>query len=77
MILRVLCEKMMALGKSLAVVFVDYSAAFDSVSHKFVDTALKEAGVSAKVRAIVRSIYKSASAFTSVKGADGKQAGAV
>ena len=37
MILRVLCEKMVALGKTLAVVFVDYSAAFDSISHKFVD----------------------------------------
>ena len=73
MILRVLCDKMMALGKSLAVVFVDYSAAFYSVSHKFVDTALKEAGVSIKVRAIVLAIYKSASAFTSVKGADNKQ----
>ena len=75
MILRVLCDKMMALGKSLAVVFVDYFAAFDSVSHKFVDTALKEAGVSIKVRAmhIVRAIYKSASAFTSVRGADNKQ----
>ena len=50
MILCVLCEKMMALRKSLAVVFVDYSIAFDSVSHKFVDTTLKEAGVSVKVR---------------------------
>lgn len=74
MILRVLCEKMVELGKSLAVVFVDYSAAFDSISHKFVDTALKEAGASTpKVRAICRAIYKAASAFTTVTGADGKQ----
>ena len=31
MILRVLCDKLISIGKSLAVVFVDYSAAFDSV----------------------------------------------
>ena len=73
MILRVLCEKMVEMGKPLALVFVDYSAAFDSVSHKFVDTALKEAGATAKVRSICRAIYKAASAFTSVAGADGKQ----
>ena len=74
MILCVLCDKMMALDKSLTVVFVDYSAAFDSVSHMFVDTALKEVGVSINVHAIVRAIYKSVSAFTSaVRGADNKQ----
>ena len=72
MILRVLCDKLISIGKSLAVVFVDYSAAFDSVSHKFVDNALKEAGASPKVRAMCRAIYQAASAFTTVKGADRK-----
>lgn len=66
-ILRVPCEKMIEFGESLAVVFVDYSAVFNSISHKFIDAALKEAGASAKVRAICRAIYKAASAFTSVK----------
>ena len=56
MIFRVLCENMMELGKALAVVFIDYSAAFDSVSHKFVDEALGQAGASPKVRAIYRAI---------------------
>ena len=37
MILRVLCEQIIALGKSLSAVFIDYKASFDSVSHKFVD----------------------------------------
>lgn len=77
MILWVLCDKMMDIGRSLAIVFVDYSAAFDSFSHKFIDKALQEAGgvpgASPKVRAIVRAIYKSVCAFTSVKGEDGKQ----
>ena len=44
MVLRVLCDKMMELGRSLAVVFIDYSAAFDSVSYKFVDKALLKSG---------------------------------
>ena len=72
MIPRVLCDKLISIGKSLAVVFVDYSAAFDSVSHKFVDSALKEAGASPKVRAMCRAIYHAAAAFTTVKEADGK-----
>ena len=72
MILHILCHTMIDLGKSLTVVFVDYSTSFDSVSHKFMDTALKEAGVSTKVREIVRVIYKSTSTFTSVKGTDNK-----
>ena len=33
MILIVLCDKMIEMGESLALVFVDYSAAFDSVTH--------------------------------------------
>ena len=63
MILRVLCEKMIALGKSLSAVFIDYKAVFDSVSHKFVDEALGKANVPTKVRAIYRAIYKAAAAF--------------
>ena len=72
MILRVLCEKMMTMGKQLAVVFIDYKAAFDSVSHKFIDIALEKAGVSTKARAMFRAIYKAAAAFTTASGTDGK-----
>ena len=35
MTLRVLCERMMALGRSNTAVFIDYRAAFDLVSHKY------------------------------------------
>ena len=54
--------------------FIDYKAAFDSVSHKFVDRSLEKAGVSPKARAMFRAIYKAAAAFTEVAGADGKKA---
>lgn len=73
MALRVLCDNMMSLGKSLIVIFVDYSAAFDSVSHKFVDIAMKEAGASPKVLAIFRSIYNSAAAFIAIRHSQFKQ----
>ena len=71
-ILRTLVEQAMKEGKKLALTFIDYSAAFDSVSHKFIDTALTEAGASPKSRAIFRSIYKTASAMTEVTGPDGE-----
>ena len=54
-------------------VFIDYKAAFDTVSHKFVDEALGNAGVSTKVRTMFRAVYKAAVAFTTVAGTDGKQ----
>ena len=73
MILRVLCEKMLTLGKAISAVFIDYRAAFDSVSHKFVDQALKKAGASPKARAMFRAIYKAAAAFTETTGADNKK----
>ena len=73
MILRVLCEKVMAMGEKLSAVFIDYKAVFDSVSHKFIDEALGEARVPTKVRAMFRAIYKAAAAFTTTPGPDGKQ----
>ena len=70
MILRVVCQRMLALGKRLAVVFIDYSAAFDSVSHKFIDKTLTDAGVSNKLRTMFRAVYQAATAFTTVQGTD-------
>ena len=71
MILRTLCEQVMSMGRTLAATFVDYSAAFDTVSHIFIDKALRTAGVSNKLRAMFRAVYTAASAFTTVNTADG------
>ena len=60
-------------GKELFSTFIDYSAAFVSVSHKFLDRALRRAGASHKTRAIFRAIYKAASARTEVTDVDGKK----
>ena len=70
MVLRTLCQRIMQLGKSLAKVYIDYSTAFDTVSHKFLDTTFQQTGASNKLRAMFRAIYNSASAFTTVKGGD-------
>ena len=72
MILRTLIDKRLSEGKPLVLIFIDYSAAFDSVSHKFLDQALGEANARPKTRAIFRSIYGSAAAKTRVKSIDGE-----
>ena len=71
MILRTICQRMMSLGRAIAVTFVDYTAAFDTVSHKFLDKALKEAGVPIKMHTMFRAAYQSATAFTTTTGAGG------
>ena len=65
---------MLQLGRAVTLTFVDYSAAFDTdtVSHKFLDSALKKAGASNKVRAMFRAVYMSATAFTSAPDTDGQ-----
>ena len=55
--LRTLYDEMIEMGKKMYVTFIDYSAAFDTVSHKFIDEALKAAGASHKSRALFRAIY--------------------
>ena len=71
-ILRTLCQDILRQGQALTINFVDYAAAFDSVSHKFLDKALEKAGASNKMRAMARAVYAAAAAFTTVPDADGK-----
>ena len=47
------------------------SAAFDSVSHKFIDKSLVEVDALPKTRAMFRAVYSVASAQTEVSGPDG------
>ena len=58
--------------KSCVVTYIDYTAAFDSISHKFMDSTLADAGASRKSRAIFRAIYKAATGMARVKGVDGR-----
>ena len=71
LVLRSLYDEILEVGSKMYVSFIDYSAAFDSVSHKFIDKALKAAGASHKSRALFRAIYHAASATTRVQSTDG------
>ena len=73
LVLRTIYDDMLEMGEKLYVSFIDYSAAFDSVSHKFIDKALKRAGASNKSRALFRAIYNAASATTKVQSVDGSE----
>ena len=72
MVLRTIYEDVLEQGKRLCATYIDYSAAFDSVSHKFIDTTLQEAGVSVKTRRMFRAIYRASSAVVKVDGVNGK-----
>ena len=73
MILRTLCDYILNLDQKLYATFIDYSSAFDTVSHRFLDRALAEAKATDKSRAVFRSIYGAATANTKVQDTDGKQ----
>ena len=62
------------LGKTNCVVtFIDYKAAFDSVSHKYIDSVLARAKVSRKCRAMFRAIYEAAKGMVRVNGVLGQK----
>ena len=48
-------------SREAVVTFIDYTAAFDTLSHAFLDEALGHASVSCKLRRIIRAIYTAAS----------------
>ena len=58
-------------NREAVVTFIDYSAAFDSESQLFLDEALKEAGVSTKIRRIIQGIFHVAAGYVRQRKADG------
>ena len=71
LLLRVIYDNIIRGKKKCVVTYIDYTAAFDSVSHKYIDAALKKAKASRKTRAIFRAIYAVAQGQARVQGADG------
>ena len=47
---------------------IDFAAAFDSVSHKFLDEALANAGAKRKTRALLRAMYSVAQGAVQIRG---------
>ena len=72
LLLRLLYDQVINNDKSCVITYIDYTAAFDSISHKFMDRTLGAAGASRKSRAIFRAIYKAATGIARVRGVDGK-----
>lgn len=62
------------MGRTVSLIFIDYTEAFDLMSHKFFDKVLKDAGVNNKERAVFRAIYSSVSAYTAVSDTSIKSA---
>ena len=72
LLLRVLYDQVINKNASCIVTYIDYTAAFDSVSHKFLDATLASAKASTKSRAIFRTIYDAACGVARVRSTDGK-----
>ena len=49
------------------VTFIDYHAAFDTISHRFLDESLTTAGVQPKIRRIVKAIYAEATGMVRLR----------
>ena len=73
LLLRVIYDQYIKNNSNFVVTFIDFKAAFDSVSHKYLDSALAKAGASRKSRAIFRAIYRAASGTARVNGTNGNK----
>ena len=71
LLLRVLLDQVIQDDSKICVTYIDYSVAFDSVSHKFLDRSLANTGASRKTRAMFRAIYAAAEGTARVKGLQG------
>ena len=71
--LRALYDFIIRGKKNCVVTFIDYKAAFDSVSHKYLDAVLARAKVSRKCRAMFRAIYEAAKGMVKVNGILGEK----
>ena len=72
LLLRVIYDQKIRGNKKCVITFIDFEAAFDSVSHKFLDEALGKAGASRKTRTLFRAIYAAAQGAARILGPDGK-----
>ena len=59
--------------QTCVITFIDFVAAFDSVSHKFLEAALLEAGASDKSRAMFKAIYSKSTARIRVTTPGGEE----
>ena len=70
-ILKWTVEMLLREGREAIITFIDYSAAFDSESQKFLDEALGAAGVSTKIRRVIQAIFRVAHGCVRIRQNDG------
>ena len=73
LILKIIINEIVKAGQEAVVTFIDYTAAFDSVSHRFLDESLAEAKVPPKVRRMIQAIYSCATGAVKLQLASGEQ----
>jgi hypothetical protein len=56
-ILKQLISELVRANEEAMLGFIDYTAAFDSLSHRFLDESLAEAMVPPKIRRLIAAIY--------------------
>ena len=71
LLLRVLYDQVINANRKCVVTYIDFTAAFDTISHKFMNSTLAKAGASRKSRAIFRAIYAAAAGIARVNGTGG------
>ena len=72
-LLATLMDSVLESQQTCVVTFIDFVAAFDSVSHKFLENSLFEAGAGQKSRAMFQAIYSKSEARVRVTTAEGEE----
>ena len=72
-LLAELMDMVLESQKTCVVTFIDFTAAFDSVSHKFLEKSLTRAGASEKSIAVFRAIYSKSTARVRVSSPGGEE----
>jgi exonuclease III len=72
-LLATLMDAVLESQETCVLTFIDFVAAFDSVSHKFLAESLHSAGASVKSRAMFRAIYRKAKARVRVTTQGGEE----
>ena len=70
--LRWFIDMVLREGRQAVITFIDYTAAFDTESQLFLDSALADAGVSVKVRRIIQAIFAAATGVVRIRQPSGE-----
>ena len=61
LLFQVVINMLIKESRPAVIIFIDYTAAFDTQSQVFLDEALSNAGIAVKVRRVIQSIFHAAS----------------